>query len=348
MVLIYHCNDGLGQLNRELFYDFPILQKGTLAVHFFFVLSGYLLTYLACHEFRKQKSFNILAFFKRRILRIAPLYYLSVFSGLLLIGFIYPRVYGSDFASFKISEALPYYLFFLPNYPIVVWDKIGPLFSLWSIGVEEQFYLFFPIMILLGFLTKRTLLVICLSCIAYTSFYYLVDLQYFNFQPSINKLITKTLKFHFILFGCVLGAILFYYPQNYFYRLIEKRWIQLVSILCLIGYLIFIETSYDPDYLIGGILFSIVMINVSKPNSILDLEINPLIYLGAISYGIYVFHPFVSIGLRFLAQKIEFINQIIFTVPLIFYLLVLGLTITVSHISFKYFESYFLRMKSKV
>lgn len=348
LVLVYHCNDGLRQLNSNLFLSFPILQKGSLAVHFFFILSGYLLTYLACHEYDKNGHINIKAFLQRRILRIFPLYYLSVFIGFTLIGFLYPMLYGKTFLSFTLSEGLPYYLLFLPNYPIVTWDNIGPMHSLWSIGVEEQFYIFFPFLILFGFQFKKLLPVLILALCSYLIFYYAVSLDILYFSEILNKFILKTLKFHFLLFGCVIGALLYYYPKNFIFRTMEYPIFQLLSIIVFIGYLFIIPNKLDSEYIFGGLIFTIIMINISKPKSLINLEIKPLVYLGLISYGIYVYHPFVSLGIRFIAERISAFQNLINTIPFIFYFIVFVLTILISHYSYQYFESWFLKKKNRV
>lgn len=347
LVVIFHCNDGLRQVDASLMSTYPIFFKGPQAVDFFFILSGYLLTYLACHEYHKQGFLNIKDFFIRRVLRIFPLYYLAVFLGLFIIGYLYPMIYGETFLSFTFAEGLPYYLFFLPNYVIVAWENIGPLYMLWSIGVEEQFYIFFPFLMVLAYKLKHPIVMIGILMFAYLLFYFGVAFNVINLPAPFEDFVVKTLRFHFLLFGSLLGAALYYIPENLLFRVLENRIVQGLIWVGFIVSLFVLTKGTDPYNLIGGFLFSLLMLNVSKSNSIINIEHKPFIYLGMISYGLYIFHPFVSIALRFVMQRVVGFHKIIVSVPALFYILVSLITIGVAHFSFQYYESIFLKMKRK-
>ncbi len=155
---------GLPNLTR-----LSLFNQGPLAVTFFFVLSGFLITYLLLREHEQHVAIDVPRFYVRRILRIWPLYFLMVFIGLVLIpaGIKLGRVrYDAPFHSLDVA---PYFLLFMP---FVVNLTYGNHFltPLWSVGVEEIYYLLWApivkwfrkhlLVILLGTVIVKTLLTI--------------------------------------------------------------------------------------------------------------------------------------------------------------------------------------------
>jgi peptidoglycan/LPS O-acetylase OafA/YrhL len=129
------------------------LAAGSLGVVFFYALSAFLLTYLGVREFQRTGTFSLRKFYLRRIFRIWPLYFT-----LLCIGVI---VSSPD--TKWLASHLWQYLAFLSNWSLTL-DRVGgysdasapPLSILWSIAVEEQFYLVYPILLLAAFTSLRS------------------------------------------------------------------------------------------------------------------------------------------------------------------------------------------------
>ena len=138
-----------------------ILPNGAIGVDVFFVLSGFLITRILIESGNESKSNSegvlgvLKIFYIRRFLRIFPLYYLVLFSTLLFSSIFYS----------EIENSIKYHFAYLSNFLFYFrssWD--GNFSHLWSLAVEEQFYLVWPLLILLS--SKRgSLLVIVLSLV---------------------------------------------------------------------------------------------------------------------------------------------------------------------------------------
>lgn len=344
LVVIYHCNDALTQIDNSLRSDYYFLQKGKKAVDYFFILSGFLITYLALNEIHSEGKLNLKKFFIKRATRILPLYYLAIGLGILIFGYLYPKIQGSLILDFSLQEGLIKYMFFLPNLMSSEYVDVGPLRSLWSIGVEEQFYLFFPILIL-GYnqsstSVNRISLALIVSLVIYSTVYYKV----IPTDMVIYKLIIKYTRFHFILIGCLAGSCLFKYDKP-ITSLLRRQPLFNSTALILFALLIFSPNELDSHNLIGGLLFTALILSMATDNSMINLDNKYLTYLGTISYGIYIYHPYVSICLRFLMEQVKLIKTVMALHSSIFHMVVIILTVIIAGFSYKYFESYFIRLR---
>ena len=295
LVLIGHARvdlEGLGISHTNILFT----HKGADAVQFFFLLSGFLLTYLSLTAVEKYGKFNIKRFYINRILRIWPLYYLCVCMGFIALGFILPHVLHIAFLGFSVKEGLPYFLLFLPNYIVSLHpvSNVGALYALWSIGVEEQFYLFFPLLVMLIVKSKRPVMwLLCISII-YSAFYYLNLYSFFHFNPATQIFIT-TLKFHFMFIGC-LFAVLYKKKPALVQKLLPDKKITQAILLLLIAVIVFddLPIRYATWGIMSAIVYGCFIINTfSATKQIISLENPWLSYLGNISYGIYMFHPYI-------------------------------------------------------
>jgi peptidoglycan/LPS O-acetylase OafA/YrhL len=126
-----------GLFNLE---HYSLFRNGSLAVSFFFVLSGFLITYLLLFEKERTGDISLRKFYMRRVYRIFPLYYLLVFIGLVAIPTFLSVINYNYEMPYDTLTAGALFLFFLS---FVVNPLYGShlLESLWSIGVEEYFYL---------------------------------------------------------------------------------------------------------------------------------------------------------------------------------------------------------------
>ncbi|MBJ3537948.1 acyltransferase, partial [Salmonella enterica subsp. enterica serovar Derby] len=143
-------------LSVVIFHYFPsILPGGFVGVDIFFVISGYLITSIILKS-ASSNSFSYVEFYKRRILRIFPALSIVLIS-CIIIGWVY--FFQDDYKS--LGKHVFSGAFFISN--LTLWSESGyfdsqsylkPLLHLWSLGIEEQFYILWPIIILLCFKSK--------------------------------------------------------------------------------------------------------------------------------------------------------------------------------------------------
>ncbi|MCI5057778.1 MAG: acyltransferase [Flavobacteriales bacterium] len=190
-VFFYHASyyfKPKGQTDELFDWIFVILtlngQGGKLGVAFFFVLSGFLITHLILVERDKPGGFHIGKFYLRRILRIWPLYYISILIGFFIVPFTLESI-GLQMASNE-GRYLNFF-FFLANYDIFVNGYPNPALGVqWSLAIEEQFYIIWPVVF--GFLSKRLLPIILPILIGISFAYYSISTSDFLDYHSLAAL----------------------------------------------------------------------------------------------------------------------------------------------------------------
>jgi peptidoglycan/LPS O-acetylase OafA/YrhL len=299
-------------------------------VTMFFVLSGFLITYLLQAE-KELHPIDIRKFYVRRILRIWPLYYLYLFIAVIIIVFF----------GFELNTgSLLFYLFYTANIPFILNAGLPFLQHYWSLGVEEQFYLFWP------WVNKRTgnSIITVSACVIALLIGCKVYLHVFH-PGSLFETAIHVTRFHCMMVGA-LGAILYKQNTIWFLKLTDNKPVQALCwlVIVLVATNRFHIASVIDTEIISLVTLIIIIGQVNIRNRIISLENNILDYLGKISYGIYVIHPL----LIFFLSKI--LGSLRLDAPykyLIVYAVVLGSTVFLAHLSFTWFESYFLTLKKK-
>ena len=292
-VLIFHCFT----LQREIWGDFyngtifhfvfSVASKGHLGVNLFFVLSGFLITYLLLHEYARTGKINILNYLLRRFLRIWPLYFLVVLFGF----FLFPKL---PYGVVTIHEFWRFALF-LSNFDEIIHginDKINFLSATWSVSIEEQFYLVWGF--LLGLIPFKKsfsfpvfFVVIILGSIVFRSFYWFDSrIIYFHTFSVMSDLGIGG----FIGFLAFKGKI-----QSSFERVKKWQWIvfYVISTLLILGSNSIFEGSLIAfERTVIGIIFAIVILEqVYAKNSFYKIDKIPYFFSsGELTYGFYMFH----------------------------------------------------------
>ncbi|MBB6273593.1 peptidoglycan/LPS O-acetylase OafA/YrhL [Pedobacter cryoconitis] len=332
VVVIFHLPLICKTLHIPYYNDLPIFSMGPLAVLYFFSLSGFLILRLIYFELTKTKDFDFKNFYSRRIKRLYPVYYLVFLIGLVVYHVMLPAIGIPYKANYNIVDLILNYVFIIPNVFAYNHQNVGSiLIILWSIGVEEQFYLFIPIfmyafrnkvitsiIMLLGLLLL--LLLLWPSLYVYSNYYF-----YFLFGGllSILSLNNEIKVFKYKGLQIVIYT-LFIFSFTTSYLNFENKFLFHLFNMIVSGLLISFVSDY-PLFIIK--------------NKIID-------HLGKISYGIYMYHMIIITGILFLTNKFkpyDHMNHTVFI--LILNLVVMALTICAAHLSFKYFESRFYKTK---
>lgn len=345
LVIIHHIEQIKNLFGLESKWTNPAINLiGPLGVILFFVLSGFLITYLLLVEEKEMKGISIKSFYIRRILRIWPLYYLIIVLSFFLIPQIsFLNLTGwSDHIYNDFFLKLVLFVFFLPNLALVLFPPVAYASQTWSVGVEEQFYLIWPILIKNVKNKKRLLYTIIFGYLflKLILFNLIQDFLFWNDYMSYAKAFFESFNIDCMAIGGLFAVYLFENDKKI--KLFISRYTQIiVYTILLILLLNGIKIPYV-NFEFYAVLFGVVILNLAaNENTILKLENKLFHYLGKISYGLYMYHPLaIVITLKILA--IFKIDNIV-----IQYLSVISITILIAGVSYRYFESYFIQKKQK-
>ena len=266
-------------------YAIPLLWAG---VDLFFILSGYLITNLLLRDSSRFRLPTLLSrFYIRRARRILPAYLVA----LCVI---------SKFTTFNWTQLWPYYLFFLQNVPYAFhYIGFGPLVPLWSLAVEQHFYLIWPLPVF--FLSRRALVICLVAVLVGVPALRFLCTPMFTFPEAIYSLTP------FRIDAMAAGALIALLSSRLDHRK-GQRWSAMAILLgaVMYGFLstnphfrrsanapAFNAIAYSLNILIlGGVLVQTLLASPQAPMTRL-LASKPLRALGRVSYSFYLLHLFV-------------------------------------------------------
>ena len=282
------------------FHAFPKrLTGGFIGVDIFFVISGFLITQIIINEIDAGK-FKIRNFYSRRIRRIIPSLLVVLATTLILGWFL---LLPQDYV--QLGRVTAGATVFITNF--VLWSQVGyfdadaiqkPLLHLWSLSIEEQFYLLWPLILFILFKVRKyafALTGVMLVASFYTAYHYRYlnpDLAFYSPAP----------RFWELLVGAALAFAFVYH-----YKVIEKihsyRFaVELAAAMSLFAMLVALYFGTEKRSLLTvliGVLSSAGLILFgTKPNFTSKLVGNPIsVWIGLISYPLYLWHwIFLSFG----------------------------------------------------
>jgi peptidoglycan/LPS O-acetylase OafA/YrhL len=310
---------------------------GSIGVTIFFVLSGFLITYLLFKEHTSKSKIAIVPFYFRRILRIWPLYFIVLLFGV----FVYPG--HVDNTGVVLS------IFFLPNIAFMLGKLPGLIDPIWSLGVEEQFYLFHPHIFRMQSLKRifNTLIFIFL-------FFYALKFAASKLHWETVSVIMYKARFDCMMLGGIFSMwIVNYHKENKYFNtlfspaMLFTKTFQRVLYIFYVGYLIAatIKPSLYSDQFLS-ILTACVIGNLAlNPGCIISLQSKFLSFVGKISFGLYLLHKFpVDMMIR-LTKALHIDNVIVQNVFI--YSGAITLALGLAWLSFNYYEARFLRLKDR-
>jgi peptidoglycan/LPS O-acetylase OafA/YrhL len=267
-VLLHHTrHDPFGRLH------------GFRGVWLFFVLSGFLITTLALREEDKTGALNVRAFAIRRVFRIMPLFYLA-----LLAYVIWVCLFGMEQNQALLQQHLLSYLLYCPEFPIFHHQFRMPFAQAWSLGIEEKFYLLWPLLAFVCLARSKHRIgvtLILLACTAYLT--------------ATTGLAQMWGSYTDILIGCLLALVMNErkaYEQLRILGRPELTWAVLALLVAVaLNRLTGTQLGERLFSLVGAAAIAALVTNTGAP---MRLVSHPwLVRIGAWSYAIYLTHPIV-------------------------------------------------------
>ncbi len=292
LVIFYHFNFN--------FQNVPIFSGGFIGVDIFFIISGYVISNLIIKELEDEKRFNLLKFLEKRLRRLVPALYF-----LLFVVFIAGLFFLLPSRFIQLSNDIIYNVFITSNF--YFWESLQkygaivgierPLLHTWSLSVEWQFYIFTSFL----FFTLRKHLMKYFNYYFISLFLISIFLNFFLLKNQIN--------FNFYFSGSryweFLLGILIRYNQGILIEFVKKycneKFINILLFLSLLTIFLF-SISYQfldskKFYFLLAMFGASIIVLLGNTETLFSKYFNSknLIFIGAISYSLYIWHyPFAS------------------------------------------------------
>lgn len=309
----------------------------SFGVPFFFTLSGFLITYLLLKEQQTSGTISLKNFYVRRVLRIWPLYFF-----VLLIGFVLFPIFREIILKTQYIESADwiYYVLFIGNFDQIlsghlpVGVGLGPT---WSICIEEQYYLVWPLL-LLAFRGEKSIYAI-----------YAVVVFCFILCLLLNLTDKNSLTCFIYLSIGSLSGYLFFDKQDYLRSLMIFKPVILfviIVLMILVNRFLMIGEIRIPIVFAVACFMSYIILFQSISRKFQLVRIPVLERFGKYTYGFYLYHSIAIFIVKVLYFDIIESKENIFSVTLIVPLLSFLLSVLICYFSYKYFESRFLKLKN--
>ncbi len=344
-----------------MLYHFEIFSAGWMGVQLFFVLSGYLITKGLASEKKQVNKFGgyIKLFYLKRVLRIFPVYFLYVACFLAYNYITHNTATANGAAIPLITYTVNIYGLF-PN--TVNMDGFG---YLWSLSAEEQFYLIWPFIV---FFSSEAALRRILYAIMFLTPLWRLGKYWFAINngvqaDSAGTMVYITTLSQFDAFAIGASVVYITDVKQFNTSRLRKMVLAGIALFLIIGqvnlFLINgtllkdmttlgyrVTLPYNYQYVWGYTIINlfagfIIFMIVKYQNAIPIFTNKALVYIGRISYGMYIFHVPVILALDGLKHKGLPLN-------LVRLVLFFSITIALAHLSYYYFELYFLKKKKNM
>ena len=326
LVFVHHAMPAYYIRNHQFLQNFS--DACEVGLQLFFLLSAFLISELLLRETEETGSVHLKSFYMRRILRIWPLYFFTITVGVLFGR--WTHFTSEEFIAFALLAGN----WFVYARGFLFLSPLGPL---WSISIEEQFYLLWPALVM--FVTTRILY------LSWLIFVLLANLTLYLLgstgAPQF-KIFTHTLvEFQFFAAPTLLALWLHKRPTLHVPNSTRLPLALIGFGLALLFTYLLKPGGFRVIVAFSSLTASTICIFVSFYGMKVPPVCSPLIYLGKISYGLYVFHAFSLVIATHLLLRLHI--QTPLSVPVAALLLTVG----IAALSYRYIEEPFLRLKRR-
>ncbi|ANE52440.1 hypothetical protein SY85_20095 [Flavisolibacter tropicus] len=354
IVLIGHVYQVAGFYGvKEATVVFSRYDVGMDMVNLFFVISGFIITYTLLHEKDKFQNISLRHFYIKRTLRIWPVYFLVMAIVFIITNFtnVYDEYNIGMYGQKHLFDAnvIVILSFFVTNFYIVFHQPVSILPHYWSLSVEEQFYILWPIMFKFISPFKAAVFVllapVCLKILTDYMIFHSGSTQFWAMVWNVM---------HYTGYGSMgigaLGAVLAYKRKESL-KLIFHPFVQFSCWLLFALSIIFRDQIPYIPYIrneVMAVVYLVIILNVTLNKKVfISLENKVFDKIGTVSYGIYMYHypllPLLILALKYLGIWPHF--TMFHQVPLV--VLTILTTYCLASVSFAYFEQPFLNLKPK-
>ena len=323
---------GVSVIAVVIFHVFPnFIGGGFVGVDIFFVISGYVISKIIFENLDKE-TFNFFNFLSRRIIRIFPSLLITLLF-CIIFGWFYLFVDEYKHLNVHIGSASISILNF------VLWNEAGgyfdnssqtkPLLHLWSLAIEGQFYVLWPLLLLLAWKLKFNLLKIIIILITAS---FILNFNVFKFD-TVTNFYSPFSRFWEFLIGSLTAWIMLYKKESNIKYTLDNISSFLGIILLIYGFLYINKNSNYVDKLVLIPILGTALIIAAGPNTFVNKTIlsnKIIVWLGLISFPLYLYHwPLFSftriVGGEQLSEGIR-LSIILFSIVL-------------AHITYKFIEN---------
>jgi len=317
--------------------NIPGFEGGSAGVDVFFVLSGFLITALLLQEKVRHEAIRLGAFYMRRVLRLYPALIAATMFALALAALKMPIFGASSSSLVNTLQMAPFTLLYTANLPRAAgWNGGGFLGHTWSLSIEEQFYLIWPVVVIVVLHRRSHPAVLgwtALACaIASAVLRGGLDLAGFRSEGLYNATFTHV---DGIFAGCALAVLWALRPATLSY--LANSWLTLVSVLAAVAAIIHGQNMNVYGFVVVvaatlAVLCSLLARPTSRLSGVLSHPV--MVAIGKRSYGLYLYHwpIFLFIGIDSRPHVLA---------------LGFGWSFLAAWLSYAYIEKPFLRMKGR-
>jgi peptidoglycan/LPS O-acetylase OafA/YrhL len=324
-----------------------VLRLGGICVTLFFVLSGFLITFLLLRERETRNDISVRSFYMRRILRVWPLYFFVTALGFFVLPFI--PAYALPLPDFAPVVDADYwrkfalYMVFMPHVALWFYPAVNYAGVLWSVGVEEWFYIGWPWLVLWA-RARLWIFLIAIAAIFLAGRYI--------FTQGVGLDFFAEVRFDCMAIGA-LGAVIATYRSESVEAVLRKLFSTTGQILALAAIVISVALILLMGFVpsVGQTLFSfyflwLIMNLALNPSPLFNLEFRAFEYLGKISYGMYCLNWISLVSALLILKSLGF-DLSSWTAHGLHLLFALALTMAISTLSYRLIERPFLVWKTR-